>query len=252
MESASGVRELRATESVRLDPGHHRDARDGVCIVELASILAGERFSDTPRCVCEVIASFLRSWNDRLGYADRQRLLPYAERIIDTAGDPEATRRRRDFCLAFAGAKLEGGPISRSWWRLRMRARLAVQIGVGPAVKLDRGAGEYAARLCFGREGPDAAFDLLDRVLEIGAGSREADVAPPAAQHWAPAVTPSLGSNSNGNGNGSRNGHDRDELGIRATIIARERGAGGAAASKSNANDNGASPARRRRARALR
>jgi hypothetical protein len=248
MKFAPAVRELSWIGSVRLDPGHHRDARDGVCIVELASILAGERFSDAPRCVCDVIASFLRSWNDRLGYADRQRLLPYAERIIHTVGDPDATRRRRDLCLAFAGAEVEGGVIGRFWWRLRMRAKLAVRIGLGRAVKLDRGAGEYAARLCFGRDGPDAAFDLLDRLLEVGADQREPEAAPQLPDEWVPAIKPSVGPNGNGNGDGFRNGHDRDELGIRATIPARER-AEGSPASKANGNGNGALPARRRRAR---
>jgi len=44
-------------DRLRLQPGSHRSPRDGVCVVELASVLAGERFSDRPRCVCEVIAA---------------------------------------------------------------------------------------------------------------------------------------------------------------------------------------------------
>src|SRR5688572_28204125 len=90
-------------EGWKLEAGRHRSADDGVCIVELASILAGEDFSDRPRCVCEVLAAFLRNWNDRAGYADRQRLLPYADRLIRTAGDPAATSRRRGICLAWTG-----------------------------------------------------------------------------------------------------------------------------------------------------
>jgi hypothetical protein len=52
-------------DSVRLEPGTHRSPSDGVCLLELASMVARETFSDRPRCVCVVIAAFLRGWNDR-------------------------------------------------------------------------------------------------------------------------------------------------------------------------------------------
>jgi hypothetical protein len=64
--------------ALRLEPGTHSSPRDGVCVVELASLLGGEEFSDRPDCVDEVLAAFLRSWNDRAAHADRQRLFPYA------------------------------------------------------------------------------------------------------------------------------------------------------------------------------
>ncbi len=243
MEGAAIPRDRQPNE-FRLEPGSHRDPDDGVCIVELASIIAGEPFSDTPRCVCEVIASFLRSWNDRATYGDRQRLLPYAERIIGTAGDPYATERRRDICIAFAGLRVEGGRVRRFGSRLRMRARLAIQIGIASATRLDRGAGEYAARLCFGRDDADTAFDLLDRLLEQGDGERAAGAKPRLPHHWVPAVVPER-SGANGNGNG--NGH-RDELGVRATVIARQRGKTGHGAANGNGRPDGNGHTARRRA----
>jgi hypothetical protein len=47
-------------QTVKLGNGKHSSARDGVCVMELASMLTGEAFSDHPRSVCRVIAAFLR------------------------------------------------------------------------------------------------------------------------------------------------------------------------------------------------
>jgi len=190
-------------------------------------MIGGERFTDSPRCVDRVIGSFLRGWNDRTGYAHRQRLLPYASRVVGTGRDRRASRRRRDICLIWSGADLDGGPLRRMGSRLRMRARIAWAVGLWPAIRLQEGAGTYAARICFAHWGSDRAFALLDRLLEEGAPPSEAEPALPG--HWIPAELDHVGiSNGNGNGhingNGNGNGHHRDELGIRATIIAREGG----------------------------
>ena len=157
-----------AIESLHLAPGSHSSPREGVCVVELASLMAGEKFSDHPRCVCNVIAAFLRSLNDRVGHSDRQRLRPYAGRAVGSRAARQITRQRRDHCMAAAGARLEGGPIRRLLGRLAMRARISFVIGLRPAMRLNRGAGEYAARVVFARQGADEAFALLDRLLAIG------------------------------------------------------------------------------------
>jgi hypothetical protein len=200
-----------------------------VCIVELASIIGGERFTDNPRCVDRVIGAFLRGWNDRTGYANRQRLLPYASRVVGTGGDRSASRRRRDVCLIWSGADLDGGPVRRMVSRLRMRARIAWSVGFWPAIRLKDGAGTYAARVCFAHWGSDRAFELLDRLLEVGAPPGEPASTPGREPilpgHWVPAELDQVGRpNGNGHANGNGNGHHRDELGIRATIMARERG----------------------------
>jgi hypothetical protein len=203
MSYEGAERGVGAHASVRLEPGSHRTPDDGVCIVELASMVGGEPFSDRPDCVDPVIGSFLRAWNDGVGYADRQRLEPYASLVVGTGGYRRISRIRRDICLSHAGADLDHGPLRRAVARLRMRVRIAWRVGIFPSIWLKEGAGALAAGVCFERGGSDEAFELLDRLLEVG---------PPAA--------PRLSTNGNGNGNG--NGH-RDELGIRATIIARER-----------------------------
>lgn len=189
--------------SVRLEPGRHRSPDDGVCVVELASVIGGERFTDRPRCVDPVIGAFLRGWNDGVGYADRQRLAPYASLVVDTGGHRRISRLRRDICLSYAGAKLDRGPLRRVAARLRMRTRIAWVVGMFPAIWLKEGAGAYAARACFARGGSEEAFALLDRLLAVGSSHSPAT--------------------SNGNGDGNGNGHRRADLAIRATIDARER-----------------------------
>lgn len=168
-------------------------------------MIGGERFSDRPDCVCPVIGSFLRSWNDGVGYADRQRLQPYATLVVGTGDYRRISRIRRDICLSHAGARLDRGPLRRAAARLRMRARIAWTVGIFPSIWMKEGAGAYAARVCFARRGTAEAFALLDRLLAVGA--------PPSADR----------SVSNGNGNGNGNGHRQDDLAIRAAIVARER-----------------------------
>src|SRR5918992_4903288 len=106
MEAASlageGTWNLRLREGrLRLSTGSHDSPRDGICAVELASLLAEEKFSDRPECVCAVIAAYMRTLNDRLPHAERQRLTPYASRALGTSAGP--SRLRRDICLAAVG-----------------------------------------------------------------------------------------------------------------------------------------------------
>jgi hypothetical protein len=162
------MRLLRSSSSVRLEPGRHRSPGEGVCVVELASMVAGEKFTDRPKCVCPVIGSFLRCWNDHAGYADRQRLQPYASRVVGTGGYRRISRIRRDVCLSYAGANLDRRLLGRVVSRLRMRFRIAWAVGFFPAIWLKEGAGAYAANLAFSRGGSEQAFALLDRLLEIG------------------------------------------------------------------------------------
>lgn len=144
-------------------------------MVELASVLAREEFSDRPRCVCPVIAAFLRGWNDRAAYSDRQRLWPYAQRIVGTRGNARLTRERRDMCLEWVGADLGNRRLARALRRLRLRGRIAVFCGPGYALRLTEGAPEYAARVLYGRRDVEGAFVLLDAMLATGATARLKD-----------------------------------------------------------------------------
>ena len=176
--------------AVRLTAGAHSSPREGVCVVELASVIAEERFSDRPRCVCPVIGAFLRGWNDRAPHAERQRLGPYATRIVGSRGTRSVTRERRDLCLEWSGADLSRGPLGRLLSRSRIRLRIAVFCGLPGALSLNEGSGDYASRVAATRGDAKGAFELLDALLAVG-GDR-----PPDRPHAA----------SNGNGRQPANG----------------------------------------------
>jgi hypothetical protein len=159
---------IPAGTRVRLTDGAHSSPREGVCVVELASLIAQEEFSDRPRCVCPVIGAFLRGWNDRAPYAERQRLSPYAERIVGSRGSPRVTAERRDICLRWAGAELSRGGVRRLWSSGATRMRIAIFCGLGAAVRLNEGAGDYAARVAMAEGDAERAFELLDTLLAAG------------------------------------------------------------------------------------
>ncbi len=200
---------LPSGQRVRLTPGRHGSLGEGACVVELASILAAEPFSDRPRCVDPVIASYLRAWNDRVAYVDRQRLAPYATRIINSRVPGDASRRRRDLCLAACGGNVSGGRLRRAMSRLAMRVRIGVFVGWVEALRLDEGAGEFAARVLIGRRDLDAAFDLLEQLLDIGApasvngnsaGGAATNGAGPRSNGWLSRNGHSNGNSANGAG----------------------------------------------------
>jgi hypothetical protein len=65
-----------------------------MCLLEAVSYVAGERWSDHPRCVSKVIGAFGRAWNDQLDDATRQRLREYIPRMIGTATGAADDRAR--------------------------------------------------------------------------------------------------------------------------------------------------------------
>src|SRR3954454_8719604 len=71
-----------------LSPGRHRRRRRGVCLMEYTSIIAGERFSDRPRCTDPVLAAIARAVNDYTSDAARQRLAVLAG-DLSTAGQAD-------------------------------------------------------------------------------------------------------------------------------------------------------------------
>lgn len=86
--------EIVDLNSIYLSVGSHEKREDGMCIMELAAWLAGEPHSDTPACVSQVIGTFLQRWNDDLDDATRQQLIPYASRILYTAGSAALEEKR--------------------------------------------------------------------------------------------------------------------------------------------------------------
>ncbi len=81
---------------VRLARGSHAppNGKKEGCLLEWASYLAGEPWSDHPECVSPVIAAFGRRWNDDLNDKDRQMLVSYPPRLLNTAGTKAQENKR--------------------------------------------------------------------------------------------------------------------------------------------------------------
>jgi hypothetical protein len=72
-----------------LTAGRHRSPRRGACFMEFASYLAGERWSDHPRCTHATLAHLARMVNDCIGAEGRARLAPLIPAVIGlTSDDP--------------------------------------------------------------------------------------------------------------------------------------------------------------------
>ncbi len=76
-------------ETMTLGHGGHFTREEGVNAMEAVAWLAGEKHSDAPECASNVIAAFLRSWNDSLPTdEDRQRLLrPLLPLVVSSRAD---------------------------------------------------------------------------------------------------------------------------------------------------------------------
>ncbi|MEU7859300.1 hypothetical protein [Nonomuraea sp. NPDC049141] len=70
-----------------LSRGRHRNPKRGACFMELASYLAGERWSDHPACTHPLLAALARLVNDNTSDANRGRLVRLVPSIIDLATD---------------------------------------------------------------------------------------------------------------------------------------------------------------------
>ena len=70
-----------------LSRGKHRNPRRGACFMELASYLAGERWSDHPACTHPLLAALARDVNDYTSDAARGRLAGLIPSVIGLTGD---------------------------------------------------------------------------------------------------------------------------------------------------------------------
>lgn len=85
----------RLAAVTRLSNGSHDPTSGEMCAMEAAAYIVGEPWSDHPKCVCPVIAAFMRSWNDNLSDDNRTRLLlPLIPTTIGTRGSKALEARR--------------------------------------------------------------------------------------------------------------------------------------------------------------
>ena len=140
-----------------LATGRHRSPRHGACLMEYTSVLAGERFSDSPHCTDPVLAAVARAVNDYSSDASRQRIAPYAGDLTTACGAGDDVQRgivRR--CLLTALRFAEGS---------RRQVLLVALLGVDRAAT---GAG---------RGWDDAMLSLDSELALLGRDSGLADAA---------------------------------------------------------------------------
>jgi hypothetical protein len=147
-------------QTVVLERGRHPTPSEGACVMELASMLAGEPFSDHPRSVCPALGAILRPYNDSLPDERRQDLYVYASRVVGTRGSRELTRRRTREALAFfLGNERRDQPMPLS---VRLFRRI-------PGTRLQALARATARFACRTSDASHAqALALLDRLIALG------------------------------------------------------------------------------------
>ena len=70
-----------------LSRGKHRNPRRGACFMEMASFLAGERWSDHPPCTHPLLAHLARIVNDSVSDQGRTQLVPLIPSVIGLSSD---------------------------------------------------------------------------------------------------------------------------------------------------------------------
>lgn len=151
-------------QTVRLAAGRHRTPASGACVMELASLLAEERFSDCPISVCPVIGGFLRPYNDGVDDDRRQDLYAVAARVVGTTGGARV-RRRRARHLRRRLIELSGGG---RWRSLVARFQFGDVLGSECAVAL------------LLRDDHEGALRLVEELIAIGGDASPGDVPRPA------------------------------------------------------------------------
>jgi hypothetical protein len=124
--------------------------------MELASMLAGEPFSDHPRSTCPVIGAFLRAYNDGLPEDRRQDLYEYAAKVVGTSAGRQVRRRRARMCLEWLAQQTPGA---------RRPSRLSLMMAGWSLGAVGRTAARAARTSA---DSHRSVLDLVDRMIELG------------------------------------------------------------------------------------
>ena len=179
------IEEFLAT--VELKKGAHEPDHT-FCVMEAVAYVAGEPWTDRPRCASKVLTDFCVTWNDAMDDTDRQILKPFIPRLVDTKASPAIERRRSYMALDWhcrvsaptwlrlAGLTAEAEAIEATEPIVDARSARAAQAA------LDRGS--VAARAA-GAAAWDAARDAARAAARAAAGAAAGAAARDAA--WAAA-----------------------------------------------------------------
>ena len=155
------VPQVISHQTVRLSRGSHVSRADGVCVMELASMLAGERFSDHPKSVSRVIAAFLRAHNDAIDDTRRQDLYRCAAQVVGTRTTRATERARLARCeRELADLHPRRRPKSMRWIPRTLRA-------LAPSSSISGCLDHLAKRLCMSDDGHRRALALVDDLVGI-------------------------------------------------------------------------------------
>jgi hypothetical protein len=199
----------RALERVELVTGVGTRDAGRMCVMSLVACLAGEEHTDSPACASPLIRAFAIPLNDNMPHAVRQRLKPFAPRILGTQDGQDAIRAellRKALAEEIlprlggrppAAPRRFAAPLWRLWSMLGMRrlereaewmmdraVALADGADMARAVAAAGAVGRLLARAA--REAPDPreaerlwdlAIGLLDRMCEISTARQPAHVA---------------------------------------------------------------------------
>jgi hypothetical protein len=157
-------------QTVRLSRGKHSSEEHGACVMELASMLAGEPFSDHPQSVCPVIAAVLRAYNDWVDDERRQELYGYAAKVVGSRASTRIERARAKQMISWIAAPPPG----------RIRRWLLP----GPRVITPwppyEALGTHAVRVIARRSRGDL-LACVDRLLEMSSGEMAGSPKSPCA-----------------------------------------------------------------------
>ena len=82
----------RALERVELVTGVGTRDTGRMCVMSLVACLAGEEHTDSPTCASALVRAFAIPLNDNMPHAVRQRLKPFAPRILGTQDGQDSVR----------------------------------------------------------------------------------------------------------------------------------------------------------------
>jgi hypothetical protein len=150
-------------QTIKLSKGKHTSPEDGACVMELASMLAGEPFTDHPASVCPVIGSFLRSYNDSIDDRRRQALYDYASKVVGSRACRRVQEQRAQRLAEWADQVQR----ARRTWFLRAPLRAMGRLRKPPVDAV----GTYAVHaIPKHTEATHASvLALIDELLSIGA-----------------------------------------------------------------------------------
>ena len=172
-------------QTIKLSKGKHASPDDGACVMELASMLAGEPFSDHPAAVCPVVGSFLRAYNDSIDDPRRQDLYAYAARVV---GSRTAISTQRDRAERLADWAFD---MQRRQWTSRYLPLARLRMASLRRQPSAHAVGTYAVRAIpkHTKDTHAEVLALLDELLSMGTPSRTVPM-PDAAERLPSALYP--------------------------------------------------------------